>query len=738
MANTGVKGKIINAKTHQGYGGLKVTVVDFDPIFQEDDVLGNGETNTQGEFSISYTQDKYRDWINDRNPDIVVRIFNKFGRLLHETKEVEDVADNILITEDISIHPTSVEGWLVNHTTLNPANPDPVFLYKGNKITHLIDGDKMFPAVTEAAKSATKSINLMQLFFDVNNGLITEFKSESEFDPLNPPTSDCKSSMAATLEDVLKAKDADVAINVMVTDIPLSASDTVSAVKKFFDGTNVKTAAFQKGFAVLHSKAIIFDGVKAILMGSPLKQYYFSGQDHAIRDARHKGSLNHDANVQIEGPAVEHISRTFATVWKSTEKPLTMPPQGSIPEISGGVDSNVASVQILRTLPAADYKPTAAGDEDIPNGETGILEAYQRAIENAQRFVYIENQYFTCPDIIDALSFRMKDDSKPKLEIILLLNMKPDLPGYPDRQVDNVNMLKILADSHHHKLGVYTRWSRSKLPGDEKFTIMPVYVHAKLAVIDDTWATVGSANLDGTSMNYHEIGLMFTGAVLDAYLSKVKPGEDFGKYIWDMFWYVFMYVVKPIIWDYKFYIAFVVIVIKLIKDFDETMNLIRETMKDIPDIPGIVSEVLTRTSQHVLPNRDHQPSRSIEMNVVMYSGIADQPKNETAHQLRQILWEEHLGINLPDNIINSPASSGELNYVKFWDEQANKNKEAMKAGTLLLDAPAILPWQPESDSKKYAHALGIRNGFLRLKAPAFSFKECKFDDGKSFLPWPII
>ena len=36
-----------------------------------------------------------------------------------------------------------------------------------------------------------------------------------------------------------------------------------------------------------HAKAIVVDGF-AILMGSPLKQYYFSDTSHAIRDARHK------------------------------------------------------------------------------------------------------------------------------------------------------------------------------------------------------------------------------------------------------------------------------------------------------------------------------------------------------------------------------------------------------------------------------------------------------------------
>src|SRR5690606_21302610 len=156
----------------------------------------------------------------------------------------------------------------------------------------------------------------------------------------------------------------------------------------------------------------------------------------------------------------------------------------------------------------------------------GILEAYQRAIHNAERFIYIENQYFTSHDIIDALIFRMKDDSKPRLEIIIVLPIKPDLPGYPDRHIDNVNQLKAVAKSKGHQLGVYTMWSRSKTAGAGNDTqIMPVYVHSKMAIIDDKWATVGSANLDGTSLNYHEVDLLVSGALMDRVIAKFKPGD---------------------------------------------------------------------------------------------------------------------------------------------------------------------------------------------------------------------
>lgn len=245
MANKGVKGRVVEAETGGGIDNLTVKAVDFDPFFNEDDILASGETDGTGNFLLSYPEDKYRLWKVDRNPDIVVQVFGPDGRLLFETPEVEDVTDETLDVQEIKIHKNNIEGWLVTNATLNPESGAPVSLFQGNEIRHLVDGDTMFPTVTQAAKEAESSINLMTLFFDVDNGLITEFADG--LSPLSPPQ--CKDTVEeslkqvtkATLEEELrkKAKPTDAAqigipVNVLVTNIPLSTKDTVAEVKEFF------------------------------------------------------------------------------------------------------------------------------------------------------------------------------------------------------------------------------------------------------------------------------------------------------------------------------------------------------------------------------------------------------------------------------------------------------------------------------------------------------------------------
>ncbi|MCW5795753.1 MAG: hypothetical protein KIS97_15590 [Nitrospira sp.] len=107
---------------------------------------------------------------------------------------------------------------------------------------------------------------------------------------------------------------------------------------------------------------------------------------------------------------------------------------------------------------------------------------------------------------------------------------------------------------------------------------MPVYVHSKVAIIDDVWATAGSANLDGTSLNYHEIGLIITGSIMDRALEKARLTNDPGKFLWELFWYLFFFVFKQILFDLKTLLILVFVAYKLIFDFKETLETIRETL----------------------------------------------------------------------------------------------------------------------------------------------------------------
>jgi phosphatidylserine/phosphatidylglycerophosphate/cardiolipin synthase-like enzyme len=740
MSNRGVKGRVID-ESGAPIKELTVKAAHFDSVFAEEDILATGKTDDAGKFELKYSPDDYRIWISNRNPDITVQVFTAEGRLLWETEKEKNVTAEILELPDIKIHRNHLDGWLVTHATLNPERGEPIALFPGNEIHHLVDGDTVFPEVTRAAKEANTSIRLMNLAFAVDSSLITEFKSD--FDPLKLPPANCKSVMEATLEQVLLEKSPDIPINILVANIPLSAADTVSEVRKFFNKPNIKTSDFHKGFNILHARAVICDGFTAFVMGSSFKQSYFNDARHAIYDARHSGTLQHDVSLKIAGPAVAHIDKTLATFWKATtDEPLVkfQPVITAKPEAD-----NVASVQVLRTLPGAIFKAKEAGDEDLPHGETGILEAYQRAIHNAERFIYFENQYFTSPEIVDALIHRLKDTAKSKLQLIFVLNHRPDLPGYPGKQIDIINRLKIAVEEHGHQMGVYTLWSRDEkqFAGSEiKFEVMPIYVHSKVAIIDDKWATMGTANLDGTSMNYHQVGLLVGGYFGDKFLEMVTLVQhDFLKFAGNVIWFLFYFFFKqltafPYIISLKCLLMLLYALYLVIKNFWDYLEIITE----ITDIPKILDSIRVPSSQHALPHRAFQPGRNLELNVVIYNGIAGQPKNDVIRQLRERLWQEHLGLaSLPAELQNVPENPTQMTWVEFWNERAKAYQEAIKKDQKLPNDERIkiVEWMPQSDAELYLQDLEISRSKLKKYPFKYNFKDCKIDQ-ETLFPWPII
>src|SRR4029078_12148432 len=71
-------------------------------------------------------------------------------------------------------------------------------------------------------------------------------------------------------------------------------------------------------------------------------------------------------------------------------------------------------------------------------------------------------------------------------------------------------MTRALAEAQIKKrLAIFTIWSCNEK--EAKYEIMPIYVHAKVAVVDDIWATIGSANLDGASLNQIELDTIVQG-----------------------------------------------------------------------------------------------------------------------------------------------------------------------------------------------------------------------------------
>ena len=260
-----------------------------------------------------------------------------------------------------------------------------------------------------------------------------------------------------------------------------------------------------RSFNITHAKVVIDRGKEAVLLGSPFEQVYFDSPDHLIASGRRGESASkgpiHDVSVGVRGPALKDFQGLFNSHWKFTEPAETLPDPGVPDQITTpDPDEFLSTVQLALTL---DRMFSGPGET---NGEKGIQEAYLRAIHFAERFIYIENQYFHNPPVIQALIDALI--AKPKLVVILLLNISPDMPFYLRWQRRGLARIVSALTAKYGKDGVKTRFrvfsSFSHTPPDAnnpKPRLLDNYLHTKSAIVDNIWATVGSANLDGASMD---------------------------------------------------------------------------------------------------------------------------------------------------------------------------------------------------------------------------------------------
>jgi phosphatidylserine/phosphatidylglycerophosphate/cardiolipin synthase-like enzyme len=206
----------------------------------------------------------------------------------------------------------------------------------------------------------------------------------------------------------------------------------------------------------------------------------------------------HDAMAEIRGPAVAHVLDTFTERWddgtpldhrnpyratahriaRMPRHPEALPERWDPPPEAGSHE-----VQVLRTYPAKRPAYPFA-----PHGERSIARAYTRAFGRARRLVYVEDQYFWSEVVAATLADALRRE--PGLHVIAVVPRFPE----EDNRVAGPPML------HGQRLA----WQRLREAGGDRFEMFdlhndagtPVYVHAKVCIVDDAWMTIGSDNLN--------------------------------------------------------------------------------------------------------------------------------------------------------------------------------------------------------------------------------------------------
>ncbi len=209
----------------------------------------------------------------------------------------------------------------------------------------------------------------------------------------------------------------------------------------------------------------------------------------------------HDVQVAITGPAVHDVETSFRERWGDST-PLTMNPGRRLSSLVHGEDleprplhaqappppeSGHEAVQVLRTYPTLRPK----GFDFAPQGERSIADANTKAVRKARRLIYLEDQYLWSEEVGRHFGQALREN--PDLRLIAVIPAHPDTDG----------ALSLPAQLHGRKLAMdlllAAGGDRVAVYGLTNLAGLPVYVHAKVCIIDDVWSSIGSDNFNRRS-----------------------------------------------------------------------------------------------------------------------------------------------------------------------------------------------------------------------------------------------
>lgn len=268
----------------------------------------------------------------------------------------------------------------------------------------------------------------------------------------------------------------------------------------------------------LHQKVTIVDGTHAFVGGiDPLIELNgdFDRWDmpthHFLSPLRLNKQNNsphpwHDAHTIIEGPAAGDVEHNFRQRWNDLVQRHHWDNQLLVPEhpLASPLQSK-SLVQVVRTIPEHTYSfyPLIIRD---------IAQVYANALSNAQHFIYLENQYFWLHAYygidIPFLGTDSPEMERNIRELGAALRRGATaafvLPDHPNvgRAFTDAGLARLREEAPEAaaqgRMRVFCLATSTRKDGVEHYR--PIYVHAKVAIVDDRWSTAGSANLNNRGM----------------------------------------------------------------------------------------------------------------------------------------------------------------------------------------------------------------------------------------------
>lgn len=333
-------------------------------------------------------------------------------------------------------------------------------LIAGNKVTLLFDGPSSIGAMMRAVAEARDTINLETYLFD-------------------------RDPMGDAFADLLILKQRE---GVQVS-IIYDCVGTLGTPQHFFDRmkeAGIRLLPFHpvNPFHKLghwrinnrdHRKILVVDGKVAFTGGVNITAAYSSKSLFRSVNKTPASIGWRDTHLQIEGPAVKALQVLFLENWASQD-------EGGLPDLDYFPGLSSAGEEVIRVIASR------------PGGIPEIFKAYYMAILGAQKSIHMTAAYFV-PDtqILGALLDAAR------------------------RGVDVKIILPSVSDSSMVFQAGHSFYRQMLEGGIHVYELNTAVLHAKTAVIDGNWSTVGSANMDMRSFLHNKE------------VNVVVLGDDFGR-----------------------------------------------------------------------------------------------------------------------------------------------------------------------------------------------------------------
>ena len=238
-----------------------------------------------------------------------------------------------------------------------------------------------------------------------------------------------------------------------------------------------------------HQKIAVLDNTLAVCGGIDMTVKRWDTREHKADEPLRKTPEGndyepwHDATMMMEGEIAGALSDLGRDRWiRAGGVPLLPIQQRSESLWPQGLEASFEDVEIGIARTRAAYRDWKAVDE--------IEQLFLAHIKRATKHIYAESQYFASRAIAEAMLARIQEDDPPEIVIVHPQNAE----GWLEQQAMDHARAELVrciqAADHKGRFSIWNPYS----------DITPIYVHAKIMIVDDEVFRIGSANMNNRSM----------------------------------------------------------------------------------------------------------------------------------------------------------------------------------------------------------------------------------------------